>query len=145
MNTYLLSWNPEKSSQKDFVAESEALAKGEKVTKWWSVTRNTKPSPGDKFYLIKLGDNGRGIFAVGTIASTPEEKPHYDDELAKQGKTLNFVEIELEKVVDSGRRPAIADGELKQLNKKVGVKQHWHAENSGIEIKQDLVPYLNRL
>lgn len=125
--------------------ETEALARGEKVTKWWSVTRNKAPSDGDKFYLIKLGNHGRGIIAAGTIASTPEEKPHYDEELAKQGKNLNFVQIQLENIVDSGRRPGIADGELRQLNEKVGVDQHWHAENSGIRIKDELVPFLDRL
>lgn len=145
MNTYLLSWNPEKSNYKDFDSETAALEQGEDVRTDWSVTQNTRPQKGDRFFLIKLGDVGRGIFASGSIESTPEEKLHYNQELAKEGKKLNFVEIKFERLLEGGRRPIISTGELKQLNEKSGVKQHWYAENSGIQIRETIVPYLERL
>lgn len=142
---YLLSWNPAKSKYKDFDVETAALERGEEVKKEWSVTKNAHPRKGDKFFLIKLGYAGRGIFASGTIESSPEEKPHYNLDLASKNKKLNFVEIRFERLIEGGKRPVISAGELEKLNEKSGVRQHWYAENSGIKIKEAIAPYLERL
>jgi hypothetical protein len=145
MNTFLLSWNPDKSSQQDFSDEYKKFTGGASVVKTWSVTRNSKPGPGDRFYIIKLGKKGRGIFGSGEIMTPPKELPHYDPELAKQGKMLKYCDIQFDRLVDGGSQTLIGMEELEGINRETGIEQHWSAENSGIQINESILVNLEKL
>jgi len=145
MSTFLLSWNPDKSSQQNFSDEYEKFTEGVSVVKVWSVTRSSKPEPGDRFYIIKLGKKGRGIFGAGEIMTNPKELPHYEPELAKQGKKLKYCDIRFDRLVDGGSQTLIGIEELEGINREAGIKQHWSAENSGIQIDESILVYLDKL
>lgn len=145
MSTFLLSWNPDNSSQNTFSDEYEKFSKGLPVVKSWSVTRSKKPKPGDRFYIIKVGKNAGGIFGSGRIISAPKELPHYKPEAAKLGQKLNFCDIEFDCLVDGYSQTLIGTEELQNINTNTGVSQYWVGRSSGIQIDDGVLKYLDRL
>ena len=142
MNTYLLSWNPDKGKNANFSELIERLNRSGKAKSRWSVSRSRKPRRGDRFFIIKLGSQGRGIFGSGTIESKPTEGPHYNVELESQGRTLNYVDISFDRLVDGFQTTLLDMDDLNEINSKVKSRQHWLPENSGIEIKPEAASYL---
>ncbi len=145
MKTFLMSWNPEKDTVTDVAELIKKFSTGYKVETKWSVTNSNRPMPNDRFYLMKVGNKGRGIFGSGVITSPPEAGRHYDPVKAKEGKKLKFVDIEFDFLVDSTKSNHISWDELKEINDLIGVKQNWTPEGSGNEIKPEVVPYLEKL
>ena len=135
MNNYLLSWNPERWTWDDLASESEKVLTGEVVERRWSVTKSDKPSPGDGFFLMKVGKQGRGIIACGSILSSPYEDTHYDSEKAVSKELFKYVDIRFELLVNGYKFDyLVTEDELKNVNKDNDIKQHWTPENSGISI-----------
>jgi hypothetical protein len=134
MQSFLLSWNPDKSAQRDFTGELNLFLAREVVSTNWSVSNSNKPNIGDRFYIIKLGSKGRGIFGAGKITSQPEEKPHYNLEKAKKGKTLKFCNIECDMLIDGAKSQLINMDELQEISSFTNTSQSWMPENSGVLI-----------
>ena len=143
MKTFLLAWNPSEDRTTDMPDIITQFDAGNKVKIKWSVTNSKKPKPNDRFYLMKVGDYGRGIFASGVITSIPMNKEHYDIAKAKNGKTLNFVDIEFDFLVDLTKSRGITWQKLKEINALTQIEQKWTPENSGIEIKSEIVPHID--
>ena len=140
MSVFLLSWNPESSEQKDFSKEAKNIFDKKRVIKSWSVTNSLKPKPNDRFYIVKVGNNGRGIFGSGKILSYPEKKPHYNSELSKKGKVLNFCDVEFEYLFQN---ILLKIEDLNNINNDIEEKQNWTPQNSGIIINDDAVLFLD--
>ncbi len=144
MKTFLLAWNPSEDTTTDIPNIITQFGAGNKVKMKWSVSNSKKPKPNDRFYLMKVGNSGRGIFASGVITSIPMSEQHYDIAKAKKGKTLNFVDIEFDFLVDLAKSRGITWQELKEINALTQIEQTWTPENSGIEIKSEIVPYIDK-
>ena len=145
MKTFLMSWNPSEDTTTDVDELITQFSIGNKVKIKWSVTTSNIPVPNDRFYLMKVGNKGRGIFGSGVITSIPEAGRHYDPVKAKEGKKLNFVDIEFDFLVDSTKSNHISWDELKEIDALVGVKQSWTHQSSGNEVKPEIVPHLDKL
>lgn len=93
MNTYLFTWNPRKWPWTDLPqAVAEANVDGRHVDRWsCGVTRKIKP--GDRAFLIRLGQSPKGIIGSGVITSNIEELPHWSPDRAAKGETGLFVQI----------------------------------------------------
>ena len=88
MENYLLSWNPKKwgwSDYKDVIADINSFGF---ATYSWSCGNRKNINVGDRIFLIRQGIEPRGIIGSGWAATTPKEKPHWDQELAQEGKKL---------------------------------------------------------
>lgn len=136
MAYFLLAWNPSRFSEVDFEDLAVQLQQGVKVEIRWSVTRSKRTSIGDKFYIIKLGNKGRGIFGSGSIVSEPQEDLHYDPKKAADGSKLLYVNIQFDRLISANDVPLIGIDDLEQINVKTGVNQAWTPHGSGIEINE---------
>ncbi len=139
--TWLIAWNPKHWDWKSFEDDRMRVARGETVTRPWSVA-STKLNVGDTFYLVRLGQEPRGLIARGNIASSPYEEEHYDPDRAAKGDKARFADITLTDLRD----PAIdAFISMADLKRETTDDQVWSPQNSGIEIKPASAKMISQL
>ena len=128
--TYLLTWNPDNFK----LGGDKGVSLGDEIS--WSC-HSKKPQPGDYVYLIRLGQEPRGIVAKGVVTEGSHEAPDWRD----ASKVRNYIRF---RVVE--HRPDCASGLLPMLLlKKALGQQQWSAQSSGIEIAPAVLPELERL
>lgn len=93
MSTILLAWNPLKFPWGDLQDELDSVRRGEKASETWSVGASRIIQPGDRFFMMRLGQPPRGIVASGWITSRPFEAPHWDPSKAQEGEVTFYVDI----------------------------------------------------
>ncbi|MBS1545771.1 MAG: HNH endonuclease [Bacteroidetes bacterium] len=128
--TVLLIWNPNKWEWESLDDMVEETARSGSCLDQWSVGRSRDIAPGDRFYLMHLGAEPRGIMASGWIMSEPESKPHWD---GSERSTL-YVDIEYDRLF----KPESCILPLAQL-RELGPSQHWTPQTSGTFVKEELV------
>jgi len=100
MSTYLLSWNPKKSSFTDERYRAEFPdAPGN-----WDIgsLKRSAPETGDDWFLVRTGKrNGvkpTGIIAYGTFLDT-EDGEHWRDEKYQRGEITTYIRLNTERQV----------------------------------------------
>ncbi|GAB0151612.1 AAA family ATPase [Marinobacterium sp. BA1] len=129
--TWLMAWNPNNWTWRSFQDDRLRIARGDNVTMRWR-TASTHPREGDSFFLVRLGQDPKGLVARGNVASEPYEDDHYNPELAKQGQKALYVDITLTDLRDPKADSYISMADLKALTVD---EQNWTPQASGIEIK----------
>jgi 5-methylcytosine-specific restriction enzyme A len=100
MDTYLLTWNPDKFAWDQLNDEAVALARGDVVESRWSCG-NTKEVPvGSRVFMLRQGSKGRGIVGSGWVVRGTFQDPHWDPAKAKTGVMCNYVRIRLDGLLD---------------------------------------------
>jgi len=128
---WLMAWNPENWEWTSFQDDRLRLARGENVTLRWS-TASKKLKEGDTAYMMRLGQEPKGLIARGTVASEPYEDDHYNAEKAKQGEKTQYVDLTLTDLRDPKADPYIS---LTDLAAGTTDDQNWTPQRSGIEMK----------
>lgn len=92
--TFLLTWNPERWNDPDFVESAiELTGRGELSADSWSTGNRTSGiERGDHAFLLRQHDN-RGIVASGTFLSEVHPGEHWDDD---RGDTANYADLALD-------------------------------------------------
>lgn len=133
MNGFLMTWNPKKFDwNSDELTEcADASAAGKSTTWEWSCAGSRKPCRGARAFMIKLGLEGRGIFAAGTIVRGATPAPPGAD----YGPM--FVDVTWDSFLDPRSESSLLD--------PFGIDgQHWIPQSSGIEIKPAALAELER-
>lgn len=86
MNAYLYTWNPKKWTWVDQVDAVYRVNNGDQYDIYWSCGNTKKIVIGDIFFLMRLGENPKGIIGCGYVSSTPYELPHWNEQKAADGK-----------------------------------------------------------
>ena len=131
--TVLLTWNPNKWEWTNLDEMIEETTRLGSCLDQWSVGRSRDIAPGDRFYLLHLGAEPRGIMASGWIMSEPESKPHWD---GSERSTL-YVDIEY----DGLFKPETRVLPLSQLQESAP-RQHWTPQSSGTFVKAEYITNL---
>jgi 5-methylcytosine-specific restriction protein A len=101
MTAILGTWNPLIWHWQDIARFIDATARDRGVVDTWSVNnRKHGIGPGDRFYLLKVGRQPRGMVGSGTIISEPYPGPHWD---GTPGKTNQKIDVEFDRVIDPAR------------------------------------------
>jgi 5-methylcytosine-specific restriction protein B len=138
--TYLVSWNPTRWDWQSFAEDRATTIADGTVTRRWR-TSSKKPKVGDRVYLLRTGQEPRGVIARGKVAKAPYPDTHWDDVKAKAGETTDFITVEFEDIRD----PAIdAFVSLETLTSKIS-GQDWSPQSSGIVVKPAAARALGRL
>ncbi|MGR6837993.1 HNH endonuclease [Aliivibrio wodanis] len=85
MASYVFTWNPERWNWLDLQNAISLVANGEEYIFKWSSGNTKKIVPGDTFFLLRQGENPRGIIGFGTVVSKSYDFPHWDIDRAKNG------------------------------------------------------------
>ena len=132
----LLSWNPKKSwwEPKKYKEDCFKVKSGEKcIISDWKIVRENGVEVGTEVFLIKLGDEPKGIIGHGHIKKAPHKENNDDRQY--------IVDVEFDKLLDY---------ENKELLKKEDLmlkfpEQNWQPQSSGIEIKEIILPELRKI
>lgn len=127
---YLLTWNPENAS----IGGDGAVQIGEE-RRW--TCHSTQPRLGDTVWLVRLGQEPKGIVMRGVVTGTSEEGPHWKDST----KTTRYIRFRVEEW-----RPDPAAGlvPLVLLNGALP-KQRWSPQISGLGISEPSATQLRQL
>ncbi len=139
MGTYLFAWNPDDWPWEDLPEMLEKIKTGKAQRDQWSIGKYKKPGPGDRFFLIKLGEEPKGLIGSGHITSKPFEDTHYAD----RKKRCNYVSIEFDFLVDGRKTVVISRKAL--IETEPFNKQHWDTQSSGISIRDEVCTALEPL
>jgi 5-methylcytosine-specific restriction protein A len=69
MPTFLLTWNPARWPWADSAEASQQMADGTPYPSRWSTGNTKKIAHGDRVFLLKQGEEPRGITAAGRVTS----------------------------------------------------------------------------
>lgn len=135
MSTYLLTWSPKKWEWKDLSKRiGEIKRKGFCITDW-SCGNNKSIAKGSRLFLLRQGEEPRGIVGAGWADSEPYEEIHWREEKAKIGRTTMYVTIRWEKLLDPNRESIFP---REWLNKGILSKVNWNTQISGITIRPEV-------
>lgn len=133
---YLLTWNAEKFDISNFRDRIDEFGKTGITQFGWSLGRRKSSSIGDRVFLLKQGQEPRGLVGTGKITGDAAEVEHWDAEEAAAGKTYFRVPITWDALSD---KPLITKDEL---NEAFPHESLWTAQGGGQEIDPDLADRL---
>jgi 5-methylcytosine-specific restriction enzyme A len=112
---------------------SEIRRKGFCVTVW-SCGNNKSIEKGDRVFLLRQGEEPRGIVGAGFADSEPFEEVHWRAEKAKAGRTTMYLTVRWETLLNPDKesifpREWLNDGALSRVN--------WNTQISGIKIRSE--------
>lgn len=154
-STYLLTWNPSKHFPwEELREEIEEVESGFYRGGSWSCGVTKRIVEGDRVFLMRLGDEPRGIVASGRVeghnlfgdvtlirpGSDVYEAPYWEDQSDHEDdpeKTALYVNVRWDALLDPDR-DIFTLSELEELNEGLarGESQKWTPENSGISIRE---------
>lgn len=135
---WMLNWNPEKWPWEEYDEWCQGTKVGEKYIIAWTCS-SKQPSLGEDVFLMKTGEQPRGIMAHGHVVKESYEAPHYDQAKAEEGKIALHIDVEFDWIqnVDAGEKILSQD----DLKHKYPSHQ-WSSMSSGIEIKEPIATVL---
>jgi 5-methylcytosine-specific restriction protein A len=143
MTTYLLAWSAKRWKWNDIVEMSNQVKTGHRVVTRWSCGNSKRLKQGDRFFLIRLGDEPRGIFASGFVEQGSYQDLHWDVEKAQFGKTTNFVRIQFDTLLIPEEDTILPREFL--VNTETLSKMHWNTQMSGVHIPDEVAEELEKL
>ncbi|MCA9678703.1 MAG: hypothetical protein KC464_26985 [Myxococcales bacterium] len=126
---FLFAWNPAKFKESKWKTLDQLVADGGGDDDW--STSSGQPSEGDWAFGVKLGSQGKGIFARGRITKIAEPKRGHS----------GTVWIHWEKFLD----PRVVENLLAFPKSRRSLSQHWTPQANGTEIKNFPLAELQRL
>ena len=99
----------------------------------WSCAHSTQIREGDRLFLIRQGEEPRGIFASGLSDSDWYEALHWDETKARAGVTTHYVDVRFDVLLNPKERPILA---REFLDAPPFSDQHWDTQSSGISIRE---------
>lgn len=133
--TILLTWNPRKWEWENLDEMISEVTNTGSCVDEWSVGRTKDIAPGDRFYLLHIGSEPRGIMASGWVMSHPESKPHWDG----TERSALYVDIEFDRLFKPHGLP-LSLSRLQEL----APLQHWTPQSSGTYVKDEYLTVLER-
>lgn len=76
MATFLLAWNHKKWHWNNITEMAQLVQSGKLVTSRWSCGNSKRLQKGDQVFLIKLGQEPKGIFASGSVVQGSYQDLH---------------------------------------------------------------------
>jgi 5-methylcytosine-specific restriction enzyme A len=86
MGAYLYTWNPNRWDWSDLQDAIFRVNNGKQYDMYWSCGNTKRIDVRDRFFLMRLGIEPKGIIACGYVLSKPYLLPHWDEEKAKAGE-----------------------------------------------------------
>lgn len=135
--TYLLRWNPGISS---FKLETYRKATTECPDGFgfdWSIFEWEEAHEGDRYYMLRTGDDKAGIVWHGVFTSEPYE----DKDWAGQGKQRHYMKMDCYDCVPADQKPPV---DIEMLEKEIP-EIDWLKGHSGQLLSEEVADKLNKL
>jgi 5-methylcytosine-specific restriction protein A len=131
MSAYLLTWSPKKWQWTDLSQRISEIKKQGFCLSDWSCGNNKSIARGARLFLLRQGEEPRGIVGAGWAESEPYAEIHWREEKARVGKTTMYVKVRWETLLHPEAesifpREWLREGVLSKVN--------WNTQISGISI-----------
>lgn len=134
MRTYLVTWSPKKWQWTDLPRRiSEIKKKGFCITDW-SCGNNRSIAKGDRLFLLRQGEEPRGIVGTGWAESEPYEEIHWREEKARAGRTTRYLKVRWDTLLNPETESIFP---REWLNEGLLSKVNWNTQISGISIRSE--------
>lgn len=137
MATYLVTWNPRKWQWKDLPDAVDAVRRDGITKESWSCGRTKRIRAGDRLFLLRQGEEPRGLIASGWATSEPYRSRHWADP-SGTGQQALYVDAEWDVLAAA---PIIA---REELDRGAFVGVHWNTQASGITIEAEVARHLEQ-
>ena len=141
MTTYLLAWNPVRFEWSDLAEAAETVRREGSCEDSWSCGRVKRIRAGDRFFLIRLGLEPRGIVASGYALTAPEPDV-IDWDASRKGQVTNYIKVRYDALVGPDMDGILP---LAALDQGALAEVHWSTQQSGITIKDEAAELLEEL
>ncbi|HYO63014.1 MAG TPA: hypothetical protein VER08_05090 [Pyrinomonadaceae bacterium] len=141
MSTYLITWSPKKWEWRDLAERIEEIRRRGFCVTDWSCGNNKSIARGDRLFLLRQGEEPRGMVGAGWADSEPYEAVHWREEKARAGRTTMYVNVRWQTLLDPDGesifpREWLREGALSKVN--------WNTQISGIRIRPEAADVLER-
>ena len=135
VNTIILFWNPNISRYTKYDFAHNCIAVTETYS--WSVWQHETAKCGDRFFLVRCGDDKGGICMSGVFTSDPYIGPDWSG----NGHTVFYMDVKPDAVIDSEIHQILTTNELQK-----GIPEFdWTGGHSGQLLKQKLAVKLESM
>lgn len=137
--TFIVLWNPKKRawSNETRSRRQEEIRETGAFYEEWSLGGRREIQEGDRFYLLKVGAEPRGVIAAGHALGPMFESPHYDKDRADE--MIPSADIAWEVLLDVGTLLPTST-----LEKEIPGK-HWPIQSSGTKLEGEYAEQLESL
>lgn len=139
MNTYLLTWNPKRWVWEDLNDCIKKVQNEGFCDFRWSCGRSKRIQKDDRIFMIRLGEEPKGIFASGRAINNAYSDTHWDKDLLKEGKTSCFVKVRFDTLINPEEEEILY---REKLHITPFDKVHWDTQLSGILIADEIASKL---
>ncbi len=139
MQTFLLTWNPNKWPWKTLDADHDHARKQGFLDNRWSCGRSKRLRSGDRVFLLRLGQEPRGVMASGAVTS---DAPFLDEHFTESGRTALYVSVRFDVLLHPDREPLLPRS---HLDSGALADVHWETQASGITIPPNAAAELEEL
>lgn len=138
-NTYLLTWSPKKWRWTDLSKRIREISRKESCITDWSCGNNKSIARGDRLFLLRQGEEPRGIVGAGWAESEPFEEIHWREEKARVGRTTMYLKVRWVTLLNPESESIFP---REWLNEGLLSKVHWNTQISGICIRSEAADIL---
>lgn len=129
--TYLFAWNPKRFPWDDLDQQIESIkASGGAEVSWTCGSVKSIPV-GSRVFLIRLGQEPRGLVGAGVTVGDVYQAPHWGDEADATGEDARWVSIRFDSL---SRTPLI---HRRELDAPPFENYKWDTQMSGVRIPRD--------
>ena len=139
MSTYLLTWSPKKWEWHDLSRRIGEIRRNGMAITEWSCGNNKSIVKGDRLFLLRQGEEPRGIVGAGWAESESYEEIHWREEKARTGRTTMYVTVRWETLLNPDSESIFP---REWLNKGILSKVNWNTQISGITIRAEAAEVL---
>lgn len=130
---WLVAWNPQLYAWDDFSKDLALLAGQGYVDFSWNCGQNHSILPGDRVWLIRLGEPPKGIFGRGHALEAPHRAPSWRNPTRMQ----NYFPIRWTELLDAHERLIVLPQALLKSEPLLR-RMHWSPRGSGVRIPDEV-------
>lgn len=134
---FLLAWNPRKWAWADLSGAIDQVGIAGVFFETWSVGNRGDLPVGSRVFLMRLGEDPKGLVGSGWSTYLPRRVPHWDATRAAAGDTTLSIGVEFDVL---NEHPVIDLAELARA--PFDALSTWTPQSSGVELNADLAAHL---
>lgn len=139
MTTYLLTWNPAHWHWADLQECTEDVKKHGFHEDRWSCGSSKRIITGDRVFLLRQGQEPRGIVGSGWAITDVYEDEHWDQSKRARNQPARYIGVRFDVLLDPDNEPVYS---RRLLDHGVLQAMHWDTQMSGIRIPHGIATEL---
>jgi 5-methylcytosine-specific restriction protein A len=139
--TYLLNYNPIRWEWEGINEAINQLKQNGSYIDSWSCGNRKNIEVGDRVFVIKLGNEERGIIASGLVYNGWYQDISWDEEKVKAGRLANYIDVDFDIILNPKKNIL----KYEELQKGKLGNMEWSNQSSGIIIPSEIAIELERV